>query len=198
MKTIVAFLSRPHGFNVLKYLINSKEYKLIKLYTHSLNPKSQDPQRKNRQDFELFENLCKNNEISIEIIDEKKDIELDIPQCDFIVEVSWRYLISETVTKKAKIGAFGIHRGKLPEYGGAEPIKQALEKEENEIILSAHFLDSVIDSGSTITSISHPIDIKSNLSLEENIQKIRDEITPLFSIVVDKAFKILEKEKSNS
>ena len=63
MKTIVAFLSRPHGFNVLKYLINSKEYKLIKLYTHSLNPKSQDPQRKNRQDFELFENLCKNNEI---------------------------------------------------------------------------------------------------------------------------------------
>lgn len=196
MKTVVGFLSRSHGFNVLQYLINSKEYKLIKLYTHSLNPKSQDPQRQKRNDFELFENICNENNIPMEIIDNKTDVIADVPECDFIVEVSWRYLIPDTITKKARIGSFGIHRGKLPDYGGAEPIKQAILEEEKEIILSAHTLECVIDSGSTITSIVHPVNYDSNLSLEGNIQKIRDDITPLFSIITDKTFKILEKTNS--
>ena len=193
MKTVVGFLSRSHGFNVLQYLINSKEYKLIKLYTHSLNPKSQDPQRQKRNDFELFENICNENNIPMEIIDNKTDVIVDVPECDFIVEVSWRYLIPETITKKARIGSFGIHRGKLPDYGGAEPIKQAILEGEKEIILSAHTLECVIDSGSTITSIMHPVNYDSNLSLEDNIQKIRDDITPLFSIVTHKTLKLLEK-----
>lgn len=192
MKTVVGFLSRSHGFNVLQYLINSKEYKLIKLYTHSLNPKSQDPQRQKRNDFELFENICNENNIPMEIIDNKTDVIVDVPDCDFIVEVSWRYLIPETITKKARIGSFGIHRGKLPDYGGAEPIKQAILEGEKEIILSAHTLECVIDSGSTITSIIHPVNYDSNLSLEDNIQKIRDDITPLFSIVTHKTLKLLE------
>ena len=195
MKTVVGFLSRSHGFNVLQYLIGSQEYKLIKLYTHSLNPKSQDPQRQKRTDFELFENMCKKNKIPMDVIDNKNDI-IDVPDCDFIVEVSWRYLIAETITKKAKIGSFGIHRGKLPDYGGAEPIKQALLKGDKEIILSAHTLECVIDSGSTITSIVHPVNYDSNLSLEYNVQKIRDDITPLFLIIADKTFKILEKTNS--
>ena len=45
MKTIVGFLSRPHGFDALSALIKSQNYKIIKVYTHKLNPKSQDPQR---------------------------------------------------------------------------------------------------------------------------------------------------------
>lgn len=195
MKTIVGFLSRPHGFNVLQYLIDSQKYNLIKLYTHSLNPKSQDPQRQKRSDYELFENMCNKNKIPLQVIDNKNDI-IDIPECDFIIEVSWRYLISEKIVKKAKIGSFGIHRGKLPDYSGAEPIKQALLKGDTEIVLSAHTLESVIDSGSVITSITHPINYDSKLSLESNIQKIRDDIIPLFSIVTDKTLKILEESNS--
>ncbi len=192
MKTVVGFLSRSHGFNVLQYLINSKEYKLIKLYTHSLNPKSQDPQRQKRNDFGLFENICNENKIPIEIVDNKTDPVENVPECDFIIEVSWRYLIQETITKKARIGSFGIHRGKLPEYSGAEPIKQAILKNEKEIILSAHNLESVIDSGLTLTSITHPINYNSNSSLEDNIQKIRDDLTPLFSIITHQTLKLLE------
>jgi hypothetical protein len=50
MKTIVGFLSRPHGFDALSTLIESQNYKIIKVYTHKLNPKSQDPQRSIRTD----------------------------------------------------------------------------------------------------------------------------------------------------
>lgn len=86
--------------------------------------------------------------------------------------------------------AFGIHRGKLPEYAGAEPIKQALNNNENNIILSAHNLNAEIDQGEVLESLSYPINYNSSKSLDDNIQIIRDEITPKFSELV---FKTLSK-----
>lgn len=191
LTTVVGFLSRPHGFDVLTSLVKSDKYRLLKVFTHQLNPKSQDPSRSQRVDFPLFRQICIENKIPLIPIDSKEQIQ-EIPECDFIVEVSWRYVIPESVTKKARIAAFGIHRGKLPEYAGAEPIKQALLKNEKEIILSAHYLDPIIDGGKTITTISHPVHYDPRFSLEENIQKLRDEITSLFSKLTFITFQILE------
>lgn len=193
MKTIVGFLSRPHGFVVLKALTKSSDYKILKIYTHMLNPKSQDPSRSKRTDFDLFVKECLENNIEIISIDSKLE-NLECPECDFIVEVSWRYLIPQEIVSKARIGAFGIHRGKLPDYAGAEPIKQALLKGEKEIVLSAHQLVPKIDEGGTISSISHPVNYNANKSLEENIQRLREEITPLFPILTFKTLQILSKE----
>lgn len=193
MITVVGFLSRPHGFNVLNGLINSNEYTLKALYTHALNPKSQDPTRSKRDDYELFVKICSENNIPLIAVDSKEQKIDNFPSCDFIVEVSWRYLIPESITKNARIAAFGIHRGKLPDYAGAEPIKQALLKDEKEIVLSAHYLDPKIDQGSTIAMISHPVNYNQNFTMEQNIQRLRDEITPLFSKLVFKTMKILDK-----
>ena len=157
LKTIVGFLSRAHGLNILLSLVESNQYRILKVYTHSLNPKSQDPKRSIRTDYHLFKEICAKHDIPLVSIDSNKEKIQDVPNCDFIVEASWRYLLLPDITKKAKIMAFGIHRGKLPEYTGAEPIKQALLQNENEIILSAHYLDSSIDTGKTITRISQPV-----------------------------------------
>lgn len=192
MKTVVGFLSRPHGFNVLSSLAKSNNYKLVRVYTHSLNPKSQDPSRSKRVDFDLFVRECKEHSIELITIDSKEQQIVDFPECDYIVEVSWRYLIPDHITKKAKIAAFGIHRGKLPDFAGAEPIKQALQNGEKEIILSAHYLDPIIDSGGVICIKSHPVNYDTRYSLEENVQRLREEITPLFSELVFKTFKTLE------
>ena len=193
MKTIVAFLSRAHGLNVLSSLIESKDHKILKVYTHSLSPKSQDPKRSLRIDYHLFKEICAKHDIPLVAIDSKKEKIQDVPHCDFIVEVSWRYLLLSEITKKAKIIAFGIHRGKLPEYTGAEPIKQALLQNEKEIFLSAHHLDQSIDTGKTITRMSHPVNYDSSFSIDENIQRLRDEITPLFSKIMFKTFKIVSE-----
>lgn len=190
MKTIVGFLSRPHGFNILNSLVNSSDYKLIRVYTHKLNPKSQDPSRSERYDYHLFTEVCRKHKISLISID-SKDHELDdFPECDFIIEVSWRYFIPQNIVKKTRIAAFGIHRGKLPEYAGAEPIKQALNNNENEIILSAHNLNAEIDKGEIFETIIHSVNYDRSMSFDDNIQKIRDEITPKFS---ELAFKTLSK-----
>ena len=193
MKTVVGFLARPHGYNALSALVESQNYKIIKLYTHKLNPKSQDLQRSIRADYELFVKKCAEKSIPLISIDSKDHEITDFPECDYIIEVSWRYIIPQNIINKARRDAFGIHRGKLPEYAGAEPIKQALLQNENEIILSAHYLDSSIDTGKTITRISHPVNYDSSFSIDENIQRLRDEITPLFSKIMFKTFKIISE-----
>jgi len=190
MKTIVGFLSRPHGFNVLNSLVNSSDYKLIRVYTHKLNPKSQDLSRSERYDYHLFAKVCEKYRIPIIPIDSKNYEFNDFPECDFIIEVSWRYFIPQNIIKKTRIAAFGIHRGKLPEYAGAEPIKQALNNNENKIILSAHNLDAGIDKGEVFETLTHSINYDNSTSLDDNIEKIRDEITPKFSEIV---FKTLSK-----
>lgn len=191
MKTVVGFLSRAHGLNALNALVNSDGYKLKAVYTHALNPRSQDPKRGKRIDYDQYVRICSERNIPLFAID-SKDQKIEVPECDFIVEISWRYLIPEDIVKKARLAAFGIHRGKLPEYAGAEPIKQALMKNENEIVLSAHYLIPIIDHGKTITSVSYPVNYDSSASFDDNVQRLRDEITPLFSKIMFMTFKIFE------
>ena len=198
MRTVVGFLSRAHGFNVLEALVSSDSYRLKKLYTHSLNPISQDPNRSMRSDYPLFVKTCSENNIPLITIDSKQQEIKDVPNCDFIVEVSWRYFIPKKVLKKASIASFGIHRGKLPEYAGAEPIKKALLNNENEIVLSAHSLDADIDEGDVIATTSYPVNYDRKLTRDQNIERLREEITPLFSNLMFKTFKILETKHDSS
>jgi len=193
MKTIVGFLSRPHGYDALSAIVKSQNYKIIKLYTHKLNPKSQDPQRSIRTDYELFVKKCTDNSIPLTSIDSMNDEIIDFPDCDYILEISWRYIIPKNIIDRASIAAFGIHRGKLPDFAGAEPIKQALLNGEKKIVLSAHYLEKDIDAGNIISTIEFPVNYNGDKNLDVNIQTIRDEITPLFSKLVFQTLNILEK-----
>ena len=193
MKTIVGFLSRSHGYEALSALVKSQNYKIIKLYTHKLNPKSQDPQRSIRTDYELFVKKCTDNSIPLTSINSMNDEIINFPDCDYIIEISWRYIIPNNIIKKARIAAFGIHRGKLPDFPGAEPIKQALLNGEKKIVLSAHYLEKYIDVGGVISTIDFPVNYNGDKHLDINIQTIRDEITPLFSKLVFQTLNILEK-----
>tara|TARA_B100000586_G_scaffold163630_1_gene119258 strand:+ start:375 stop:956 length:582 start_codon:yes stop_codon:yes gene_type:complete len=193
MKTIVGFLSRPHGYDALSAIVKSQNYKIIKLYTHKLNPKSQDPQRSIRTDYELFVKKCEDNSIPLVSIDAKDNEITDFPDCDYILEISWRYKIPKSIIDKATIAAFGIHRGKLPDFAGAEPIKQALLNGEKKIVISAHHLEKTIDSGQVISTIDFSVEHNNEENLETNIQTIRNKITPLFSKLVFQTLSILEK-----
>ena len=194
MKTVVGFLARPHGYNALSALVESQNYKIIKIYTHKLNPKSQDLQRSIRADYDLFVKKCADNSIPLIPIDSKDHEITDFPECDYIIEVSWRYIIPQNIINKARRDTFGIHRGKLPEFAGAEPIKQALLKNEKIIVLSTHYLEKTIDTGQVITSIEFPVDYNDEKNLETNIQSIRDQITPLFSKLMLETLNILENK----
>ena len=195
MYKIIGFLSRPHGFSVLNELIDNPNYDVIKIFTHKLKPKTEDPERGVRDDYHLFSKLCNKHNIELTPIDSKNDT-INILDCDVIVEVSWRFLISSDIVKKAKILAFGIHRGKLPDYPGREPIKQAISNGDKEIILSAHLLAPEIDGGNVIDEISYEVNYDKHRDLEENIQNIRDGITPLFPILMNKVINKFTSKKN--
>ena len=78
MQTIVGFLSRAHGYNVLTNLGKMNEFKFLKIYTHKYNPKSQDPNKGVRDDYELFVNECKKLSIPLVPIDSKS---IEITNC---------------------------------------------------------------------------------------------------------------------
>ena len=63
MITIVGFLSRPHGYNALCGIIDNPNYKLLKVFTHKLKPKSEDSSRSERKDYILFKQICRKNNI---------------------------------------------------------------------------------------------------------------------------------------
>ncbi len=190
-KKIVGFLARAHGLDVLEELARDGQFEICKIFTHSLNPRSQDPERKIRGDYHRFVEICNRYKIPLQAVDSRYD-DVVVPECDYIIEVSWRYVIPVQVTQKASNTAFGIHRGRLPEYAGAEPIRQALENDDREIIISAHYLDSEIDAGKVINFVSHEVNYNSETTRDENIQRLREEITPYFAKLVLDTIKKLQ------
>jgi methionyl-tRNA formyltransferase len=192
MISVVGFLSRPHGYAVLEELIKNKNITVKKIFTHSLNPLSQDPTRSIRSDFTKFQKICEKHKIEFDKIDSKDDKIIKIPKCDYIIEVSWRYFIPKEISLKANKKSFGIHRGKLPDYAGSHPIKQALLKNETNIILSAHNLLAEIDMGEIICEMKYPVCYDFKKTLDENIRRLRNDVTPLFPILIIQTLKKLE------
>ena len=66
--------------------------------------------------------------------------------------------------------------------------------DEKEIVLSAHYLEPEIDSGDVIRTLKYDLPENLPVDLEEKIQLIRDNITPLFSRITLETIEIFENE----
>lgn len=196
MKTVVAFLARKHGLNGLQALVHSNQYRVAAIFTHRLMPKSEDPARSEREEYKEFQRLAEEHHIPLYAIDNKADMEtidrvingLDI---DLIVSISWRRLVPLSHLQAARIGAINLHRGKLPEYPGAEPIKQALHHGDKTIEITAHLMTEEIDKGEILAVYKHAVNYQENKTLEENIQRLKDELTPHFGPLLIEACNLL-------
>ena len=183
---IVGFLARKHGLNGLKALIDSNVYNVVCVFTHKLKPKSEDVNRLEREDFVDYVNICETNDIPIYAVDSKQDMNKinevlqEIADFDFIVSISWRKLIPENQLAMPKIAGINLHRGNLPDYAGAEPIKRALINKENEIYITSHILEKEIDSGKIISNYQHRVNYDNESSLNNNVERLKNEITPCF------------------
>ena len=190
MKTYscLALAAREHGLAALDELVKSEQYKIIGLFTHRLNPKSYDASRQQRLDFGDFAEFASRNSIPLYTVDSvpEKEKVVEFAQkndFDFIVSVSWRYLVPPEVFNKPKIAAINLHRGDLPKYAGAEPILKALKNNETEIAICAHYMTEKYDEGDVICKARHPVNYDSSASLEQNVERLKKEITPHFGVL---------------
>ena len=184
-KTVLAFLAREHGLSGLAALIESERYEPICVITHKLLPRSEEPQRLQRPDFKEYQKLTAKHGIPLYTVDTKKEQELieealsEMP-FDLIASISWRRLIPVSLIERAPLGGVNLHRGRLPDYPGGEPIKQALNRGDSSITISAHILTAEIDAGEVICQRNHPVSLSERLSQTANIDRIKRQITPLF------------------
>jgi len=199
----VGFLAREHGLNGLDSLINSDIYNPVCVFTHKLKPKSQDANRSVREDYSEYDALCKNNNIPLYSIDSKKEamkideILMGLKEFDFITSISWRRLIPANQLIMPKIGGVNLHRGKLPDYAGAEPIKQALNNGDDFIYITSHILAEEIDCGETIATYKHPVNYNIQEPIYVNIERLKRELTPHFGPLLIKSLSLMVEKYEN-
>lgn len=194
----ILLIAREHGLETLKTLLETKQFKILIIFTHKLNPKSHDPQRNQRSDYKEFVTLSKSNNIQLISIDDKSEQEKLENFCknteyDFLISVSWRYHISSNIFKKAKIGAINLHRGDLPKYAGVEPIRRSLENKEREIAVCSHLITENYDEGKVLCKVKHPVNYNEKKTLLENVERLKKEITPYFPQLTIKSLETLIK-----
>ena len=187
---------RNHGLATLKKLNELSNYKIISIFTHKFNPKSLDIHQKERDDFSDYQNFAKINSIPLKTInkfDEKYILDNFTLQYDydFLISISWRYLISTQVFSKSNIGSINLHRGDLPKYAGAEPIKRALKNSEKLIHISSHNISKNFDEGEVLFKASHPTNYDTSMSLDDNVERLKKEITPYFPQLTIKSLEFL-------
>ncbi len=199
---IIALVARNHGYEAIQQLQKLDSYEIIAIFTHKFNPKIYDLNKGIRIDFPKLEKFAQNNNILFYSIDSKEEksildnfaINNDF---DFLVSISWRYIIPKLVFSKAKINSINIHRGDLPKYAGNEPIKQALENHEKEIIVSSHLINEKIDDGEILLKISHSVNYDESKSLDSNIVRLKNEITPIFPKITVNSLKMLQENRNS-
>ena len=194
--TCLVLAGRNHGLETLKKLNEKSNYNIIAIFTHKLNPKSLDIQQKERDDFLDYKKFAKTNSIPLYTIDklnEKHILDNFVLQCDydFLISISWRFLISPQVFSKSNIGSINLHRGDLPKYAGVEPIKRALENSEKFIHISCHNISKHFDEGEVIFESTHPTNYDVSLSLDDNVERLKKEITPYFPQLTIKSLEFL-------
>ncbi len=197
-KKVVGLLARQHGLSALQAILASPRFELVAVATHRRLPKREDPNRGDRPEFADFIALTTQHKVplySVDTNEEEKLLEQKLLQLDFdlLISVSWRRLIPLPVIQHAKIGGINLHRGRLPEYPGAEPIKQALVHGDGTIVITAHILDEKIDHGDTLCLYEHPVAYQASLSLEVNIERLKTELSPHFGPLILRATDELEK-----
>ena len=198
--TCLVLAGRNHGLETLKKLNEKSNYSIIAIFTHKLNPKSLDIQQKERDDFLDYEKFAKINSIplyTIDKFDEKSILDDFTLQCnyDFLISVSWRFLISPQVFSKSNIGSINVHRGDLPKYAGVEPIKRALKNSEKFIHISCHHISKNFDEGKVIFESTHPTNYDISTSLDHNVERLKKEITPYFPQLTIKSLEFLIDSK---
>jgi methionyl-tRNA formyltransferase len=194
--TCLFLAGRNHGLETLKNLKEISDYNIIAIFTHKFNPKSLDTQQKERDDFSDYEKFAEINSIPLYTIDKSNekfildDFALQY-NYDFLISISWRFLISPQVFSKSNIGSINLHRGDLPKYAGVEPIKRALENSEKFIHISCHNISKHFDEGEVIFESTHPTNYDVSLSLDDNVERLKKEITPYFPQLTIKSLEFL-------
>ncbi len=152
----VALLARQPGLNVLTdALLDHPLLDLAAVYTHARLPKAEGGGT--RPEASRFAEICRKAGVPLEFLDfpAARDLDRHLPPgtLDLMVVTSWRFLIPAAALDRLRLGGLNLHRGALPEYAGAEPVRRAIEAGESRVAITAHRLTPEIDGGPAVSVV---------------------------------------------
>ncbi len=142
----------------LKQLINSKEHRLVAIF-------SQMPKAKGRgmkitkspvhllaesHDIPVYTPKTLRNDDALELIN---SIDADI-----IIVVAYGFIIPENILNAKKHGCLNIHPSKLPKYRGAAPLQRTIINGEKETAICIMQMDAGLDTGDVILQENMPLE----------------------------------------
>lgn len=180
---VVALVARDAGLATLHGLLwPTPRIELLGIFTHRLRPRSEDRRRREREDFPRFAELAAEYGVPLHTIDDPAAAEESagltaFAPFDILLSVSWRYRVRPEHLALARLAAINLHRGRLPDHAGAEPVRRALEAGESTVVLTAHIMTEEIDAGPVLAEYEHPIAAGTSAS-PTDVARVKRELLP--------------------
>lgn len=183
----VALLARRPGLLVLAdALLADPRIEIVQVFTHSRLPKAEGGGV--RREVSDFARVCREGGVSFRALDwnEAARVEDRLPEgeLDLLLALSWRAKVSAAALSRFRRGAINLHRGALPRYAGAEPVRQAMEAGEKRLAITAHRMAAEIDAGEVLEAVW--LDLPPNLlgrsdapAIEEGKRRLEPLYAPL-------------------
>jgi methionyl-tRNA formyltransferase len=194
---VACLLARKAGLSVLENLFTpDSEFEMACLFTNRREPSSADPARPDRPEFARYQHIAQQRGYPFYTVDtyrearEMRGLRDHLP-FDFIFSVSWAFLVPPDVLALPRIAPINQHRGKLPDYPLAAPVAQALKNGDDTIILTTHIMNEEYDKGRILVETPLPANVDPSQSFEANVERIKEELLPLYPVAMRQAVKIL-------
>lgn len=151
----------------------------------------------------LLRNIAERSNIKVYV---DKDVNCDtfVSLCnrlnlDLGVSMSFNQIIKKNLRNTAQKGFINCHAGKLPNYRGRNILNWALINDENEIGITAHFIDDGIDTGDIIFQETISVEEKDNYRtlLYKAIDKCPDVLISAILKIKDGKVNVIKQSHSN-
>lgn len=192
---VAVLAARPAGLALLEALGAQSWLRVVLICTHARLPRSEDPARGARPELNAFGALAQRLGASLHAIDTRDAAATLEPltsagQLDLLLCVSWRFRVEPHALRLPRLGGVNLHRGKLPEYAGAQPVLRALQDGRTQIVVTAHAMIEQIDAGRVLAERQHPVGpLRGDLPSEA--ERLKQEILPLYGDAALRAIRAL-------
>lgn len=189
-----ALLGRDGGLALLQDgLLRNDLVNLVRVVTHGKLPKAEGGGV--RPELAVYETVCAESNVPLSILDgyEAKRVEDHLPKdIDLLVVLSWRFILSPSALEIPKMCALNLHRGALPEFAGAEPVRRAIEAGENRTAITAHKMVEKIDMGPEISRVWIDLPVPPpNTTSTEHAEVIKKKLLRLYGPLARTAIEAL-------
>ncbi len=189
-----ALIGRDAGLALLRDgLLENDLIDLVGVFTHGMLPKAEGGEM--RPELPDYKSLCAEHNINLTVLDgaEAKSIEAYLSDdLDLLVVLSWRFILAPAALQNPKLGALNLHRGALPEFAGAEPVRRAIEAGKTRAAITAHKMVEQVDMGPEVARVWLDIPpLPPGVSSAEHAEVIKKRLLPLYAPLARTAIKTL-------